>query len=422
MMRSRPSRFGWVLVLVLVLWAALVPVAQAQEPRYRYVSVDQLELPPGFDFFSSAAINNSGRVYGTAFGCTPDFVSCYFKPAVYANGTLTVSSIPQSGFVGSANEGGTMGGSVEIDPLNFFFQAALFRGNSVELIPFQQGEIFSDVIALNDSGMALVSSFDADFINQTLVLYQNGRTTPLNFGPTVTNPFFLHLNNQGIISGTTFVSGAGFRGFRFDTRTGQTTLLDPLSTDPHAWALDINNRGDTLGYSFVFGAIERIGVWDRNGVFQPYFVEGTQQFPTISNELRFNDNNQIVITDVSSPASEQGNSYLVPKPGVRLNLADLVENLPDGAKLNRINDINNFGDMIGFGFQGEFLLQRTNLAGSAFSAPHRLFPGLESGRQAARAAFAAKLSRQIAPRSQPLKSDGGALPPSSIGDLLMRRR
>ena len=49
----------------------------------------------------------------------------------------------------------------------------------------------------------------------------------------------------------------------------------------------------------------------------------------------------IVIT-----GTNDNNSYLVPKPGVRLNLADLVENLPLGSSLGAIAGINNHGDMI----------------------------------------------------------------------------
>jgi uncharacterized membrane protein len=103
--------------------------------------------------------------------------------------------------------------------------------------------------------MALVTSYDASF-QPTYVLYKNGQTTALDFGPTVTSPSSLHINNQGTISGTTDASGNG-RGFRFDTSPGETTRLDPLPTEPDAWALGINNCGHVLGYSFVFGGIER---------------------------------------------------------------------------------------------------------------------------------------------------------------------
>jgi hypothetical protein len=350
MLYFHPRRFGWVLVLVLGLWVVTV---QAQAFRYRCVSLDQVEPPSGFTFFGAAAIQNSGRLYGNV--CDDSGLECYV--AFYKDGTVTVLPSPVF-FVFVVNERGTVGGFVPIDFENGLIQAALFHGDAVELIPPQPGEVSSDVFALNDSGTALVESFD-DSGEVTYLLYHQGRTTTLDFGPSVINPSANAINNQGIISGTQGSSAFdSATGFRFNPRTDQTTLLYPLSTEPLAWGLDINNRGNVLGYSFVSNGLERIGVWNRKGKFKTYFVEGIPEFPTISNRLLFNDNNLIIITNVSSPASERGNSYLVPKPGVRLNVADLVENLPEGQDLRFMVDINNNGSMIGFGSQGNFLLER----------------------------------------------------------------
>jgi hypothetical protein len=351
MLRVHPSRVGWVLALTLGLWAML---AQGEEFRYRYVSFDQVELPSGFTVFSPTGLQDSGRVYGTVCDdlCNDPHI------AFYADGAVTV--LQSAGFAGVVNTGGTVGGSVLVDPQNFIVQAALFRGEEVELIPPQPGEVVSFVIALNDPGTALVESDDASG-NPTYVLYEKGQTTVLDFGPTVTNPQFRSvvsvggfINNKGIIAGLTAGPTGnifdGARGFRFDPRTGEAELLDPVSPDTLAWGLGINTRGNVLGYSFVLGVPyhERIGVWDLNGDFKTYFVE------TISSSaLVFNDNNLIVIS-----LAPDGNSYLVPKPGVRLNLADLVENLPSGQNLRHIFDLNNHGDMLGSGDHGSFLLQR----------------------------------------------------------------
>jgi hypothetical protein len=354
------------LALILGLTAALPASAipgqsssKGDEFHYRYVSLDDAcrGTDPATTFFFPIALVNSGRIYGQLYTC--DDVSCLVQVAVCAQGTLTAL---QTGNAYAANNEGTVGGSVLIDPVNYIEQAALFRGDQVELIPPQPGEYTSFVTALNDSGMALVTSYDAAY-QPTFVLYKNGGSTPLDFGPTVTSADFLHINNQGIISGTTAVLSPSFsyRGFRFDPRSGAATPLNPLPTEPHAWGVGINNRGNVLGWSFVFGALERIGVWDRSGNFKTYFVEGTPEFPTVSNTLVFNENNLIVISRVSSPASEQyKNSYLVPEPGVRLNLADLVENLPLGRNLSEIFGVNDHGDMIGSDFfWGFFLLERT---------------------------------------------------------------
>lgn len=252
MLCFHPSRFGWILVLVLGLWA-MVAQAQAQEYRYHYVSLDQVELPPGFAFFYPNAIQDSGRVYGTV--CDNSFIDC--RIAVYARGSVTVL---QTGQALAVNAGGTVGGFVMVDPQNFILQAALFPKNKeVEVIPPQPGEVMSLVIALNDPGTALVQSVQSfDDWESTYALYSHGQITPIDFGPTITNPSFISsvtsgrfINNEGILAGTEgsdlFVDA---RGFRFDPRTGEVVLLEPVPPDTLAWGLGINNRGDVLGYSF----------------------------------------------------------------------------------------------------------------------------------------------------------------------------
>jgi hypothetical protein len=335
------------------------PGSKEEEFHYRYVSLDSAcpVSDPSLSFFDPVAIVNGGQIYGNLYTCND--VTCLtslIQVAICAHETLTAL---QAGLVHAANNEGTVGGSVLIDPVNYIEQAALFHGDQVELIPPQPGEYTSFVTALNASGMALVTSYDASY-QPTFVLYKNGRSTRLDVLSTFTQPDFLKINNQGIISGTDL--GVG-RGFRVDTRTGETTQLNPLPTETYAWAVGINNRGDVLGWSFKYGSmgmpyIERIGVWNRKGEFATYVVEGCN-----SSRLVFNDDNLIVITDVRYPPAEAGNSYLVPKPGVRLNLADLVENLPAQQIPSYILDINNHGDMIGysernFTIQDVFLLER----------------------------------------------------------------
>jgi hypothetical protein len=269
MLHFHPTQWcGWVLALTLGLWAVL---AQGEEFRYRYVSLND-KAPPGFVFFlDGLTINDSGQVPGTVF-C--DNVSCFGSyVAIYKDGAVTVLQ-PGNGS-GLINAGGTIGGRP--DPHNLT-QTALFHGNQVELVPPQPGAVYSFIIALNDPGTALVFSQDIN-ANPTYVLYKNGQTTVLDFGPTVTNPYFYYIfgegrrmNNQGIIAGLTSRAGNRFdgaRGFRFDPRTGEAELLDPVSPDTLAWGLSINTRGDVLGYSFCSlcpnGYHERIGVWARLG-------------------------------------------------------------------------------------------------------------------------------------------------------------
>ena len=74
MLRFHPSRFIWVLALMLGMWMA---GSQAQEYRYQYVSLSSL-LPEGYGCFVSSGITNGGRVYGTTYFPSPPSFLCDF--------------------------------------------------------------------------------------------------------------------------------------------------------------------------------------------------------------------------------------------------------------------------------------------------------------------------------------------------------
>jgi hypothetical protein len=78
--------------------------------------------------------------------------------------------------------------------------------------------------------------------------------------------------------------------------------------------------------------------------FTTYFVEGTPDFPTVSNLLLWNEPGLIVITRPSCRTDL--NSYVVPAPGVRVKLADISDTLPAWTLMN---DINERGDILGAG-------------------------------------------------------------------------
>jgi hypothetical protein len=324
----------------------------AQTPHYRYVSLDQIALPTGFTVFFPGAVQDSGRLYGEI--C--DTALCNVNEFVYVqDGKMTVLlPVPPESFLDAVNTHGTLGASILVDPVNGIFQAALIQGGSIKLIPPQPGEIAGLVIALNDNDTALVQSFTTSGI--VYVLYHDGTVTPINFGLPL--GFLVGMNANGIIAGTegqSFFNGG--RGFRFDTRNSNAMILDPFAGDPteiNSSAQGIDQAGNVLGYSFTGSRPyhERIGIWGSNGVFYTYFVESID-----TGHLLFNENHLIVITAVEA----SNVSYLVPQPGVRLNLADLVVNLPVGQDLAAIYGLNNHGDILGSSSTGaNFLLQRLN--------------------------------------------------------------
>jgi hypothetical protein len=346
-------------------------------PRYHYVNLDAA-VPKGFAFFDAAEVIDDGKVFGTAYRCSPG--GCLSYVAVKAGKVIKVF---HQGFANDANNNGVVAGGVTTNTTSrqTSGQAALFRGSAVQRIPRLPGEFYSFAEQLTNTGIALIGSYDAGFNNFTPYLRRpSGAVTPL----TPYNAFFLNVNDEGVVSGTTFVSDLGASRALRVRPPGTATLLEPLPTEPEAWGLGINSRGDVLGYSFVFGSTERIGFW-RGTTFHTRFVEGTPEFPTVSNFLLWNDRGLIVVT-----ATNDGNSYLVPAKDVRLNLADLVDRpLPP---FTSIVGVNNRGDLVGFGAQQpfqtdeSFLLVRDDEAAVAARVPYA--PAAPAARAARRAAMA----------------------------------
>ena len=316
---------------------------------YRYVSLDDT-TPPGFLFVDYFAVTTGRSVYGNAQACD---ITCDSSLVVYRNGKTTVL---HEGNGYAANETGVVGGSIVTDPDTHIEQAALFHGTNVQLIPRLPNEQSSRVLKLSDTGIALVESVDATG-RTSFYLLMFGRTVPLNLGTV--QPRDLDVSNTGLVSGTTGGISNNDRAFRFRPPSGPQQILDPLPTEPLSWGQAINTRGDVLGYSFVSGGRERIGYW-RDTTFVTSFVQGTPQYPTISNQLLWNEVGLIVITRTNDLKS-----YIVPKPGIRLNLADLTAGpLPLWTEMR---DVNNLGDVLGVGGPARgfadhsFLLERSGI-------------------------------------------------------------
>ncbi|MDF3886295.1 hypothetical protein [Cupriavidus basilensis] len=320
---------------------SLTQVSPTSAP-YHFVDYGNV-LPPTFLFFEPAGLTFDGRQFGTGWELLPDGVTLVVHVTVLDNSKATFL---REGYAKVVNRFGTAAGSMVLDMQAFIEQAAIFRGHAVELIPRQSGEVTSSAIAINDLGDVIVDSLDGSNVHH-LVLYRDGKSRPLPVNHDLNNVFLVRINNTGsmILTDVT-VSGQG-RAYRIDIRTLKETVLPPQPTEAQSYAVRINDFGDVLGYSFGPGA-ERIGIWRANGEFKTYFLEGNAQFPTISNNLHFNLRGTILISEVGLPAAEVGAVYVVPQPGQRLNLADLVRDMPsDRGALGRITGFNDKGDISG---------------------------------------------------------------------------
>ena len=334
-----------------VVWCA-VGAANAggqQGFRYHYVSLDAA-VPNGYyPLFDLPSITDSGRVYGTIYGVDPGtFASAV---AVYDHGTV---SIVHEGFAGTANNRGVAGGGVPFDPVLGSTQAALFVGSRVKLVPPVNGAFLQFVRLLTDSGIAFIEWYPEDFSTVSHYLLTRARVTPLDFGPDSADLF--DINDRGVISGTSF-RASGNRAFRYYPSSGAMAVLEPRSTERASSGQAINSRGDVLGYSLNSSPPDRqraIGVW-RGTTFQTYFVEDTPDVPSRSSHLEWNERGLIVSSQSLNNLGSDLNSYLHPRPGLRLKLADLVV---DGVlpAWTIIMDLNSNGDMVGSGGSSPFVI------------------------------------------------------------------
>jgi len=307
----------------------------ARELSYR--QVDVTAGPVGFNGWSPAGVSDKGEVYGLGFTCDEFYYNCQFD-LIKRRTDGTFATVRENFSPSEVNGNGDVGGCTVDDNATLFGQAAIVRANGqLDLIPKLPGEVTSCVNQLSDNRAVVVTSFDSAYTATTYVLDRN-RNTPFTGGAAAIRD----LNDDGQLAGISTADVDAQRAFRFDSRTETTTILDPVSPDPHSWGMAINKHGEVLGYSFIFSATERIGKWTRNNEFQTLFVEGTPELPTVSNNLMWNEDGLIVVSQTTDL-----NTYLIPAPGVRVNLQDLVGNATVPTTLIGL-DINKGGDFVAF--------------------------------------------------------------------------
>ena len=316
--------------------------------KLSYQPVDITAPPPGFLDWFPLGLSDKADVYGQGIRC--DDVTGVCNIDLVKRQTTGQFEVLRTDFaVNSVNGKGDAGGCIITDSVQLIGQAAVFDAHGkLEVYPRLADEFTSCVSKISESGLVIVTSFNLTY-DQTTYIVDKGRTT------FITPPGSIEdVNDRGQIAGIVFSDPEANRAYRFDSATQTTAILDPVSPDPQSWGQAINRHGEVLGYSFVFSGVERIGKWNRRNEFETSFVEGTPEFPTVSNRLIWNEDGLIVISFTTD-----GNTYLVPQPGVRLNLADLLGGATVSGRLIAL-EINKGGDFIAQSFEDFriFLLRR----------------------------------------------------------------
>jgi hypothetical protein len=298
--------------------------------------VDITAGPENVDGWFPRGLSAQGEAIGQAFDCNEDFTVCSQSVLKReSDGRFTV--LAENFFANDVNSRGDAGGCT-FDPVTFLGQAGIVRVNgALELIPPLPGEMSSCVSKLSDSGVAFVTSTDPNFVASVYV-FDHGKIRPF----PVLNVTVEDINDRAQVAGTQG-DPPDNRAYRFDARTQTTTILQPVPPDPVSFGLAINRQGEVLGFSFDFdGIVQRTGKWNRRNEFETSLIggSGNPAFPTIINSVTWNEQGLIVAS-----ATSDGNTYLIPSPGVRLNLADLVKNGPAPSPL-QVLAVNDHADLV----------------------------------------------------------------------------
>jgi hypothetical protein len=153
------------------------------------------------------------------------------------------------------------------------------------------------------------------------------------------------VNDRAELAGTFAADGAaGQRAFRYDARTGERAPLAGMDCDLTTRAFGIDQQGNVLGYSFSAGSEEHIGIWNEANAFSTLFTEGTAEFPTRSSQLTWNEDGLVFVSRTTDERT-----YLIPKPGVRIDLATLVDTCNAPGRLVVLS-VNERGDFLAFSF------------------------------------------------------------------------
>jgi hypothetical protein len=329
------ARLRWVRALLVMSAGLFAASVQGQEYRYHYVSLTNIQLPAGFTYYMPTALDDRGRVYGMVF----DENSSNAHIAVYQDGALQVR---QSGYAYTSNAHGTLGGYI-IDAETGSMRAALFRGEETLLIPGIESERWSMVVSVNDAGAAIVNSDPSDKNINRYRLYYRGRFVFTYQLPTDSDcSGCWKVNNFGVVAALVFDPDAEDHiALRFRPPYRFPRTLEPLAGSAHGGPFGITDAGSIAGSMyFPDDSSWSYGLWDRWGRYTNYY-HGLSYNP------KMNSAGLIVL---SGNYESDRNSYIVPRPGERLNVMELLDN-PEQVEgpLDDITAVNRRGDMVGRG-------------------------------------------------------------------------
>jgi probable HAF family extracellular repeat protein len=294
------------------------------------VAITDLQLLPGGFFSSARAINDTGKIVGTANDSTGALYT-----VEWVNGQ--VASIPGLGPAAlsvptDVNDSGEIAGYYALggQRLGIYWDAQ----NNPFLLPALPGgtTAFTDVSAINNSGFIVGRSAQGppNFFGHAVIWLGNTFQTDLGFAGSGTYSEALDINDSGVIVGVAGFSSTVTHAFRW--QSGQYTDLGSWpGAGPYSKAYGINNAGTIVGLNSNVAS-----VWKNGAVSALPMPPGISAFtPAID----INDAGDIIATGSKGYPIEVGVLW---RNGQPIDLGTLP-----GGTISRAYRINEAGEIVG---------------------------------------------------------------------------
>jgi hypothetical protein len=303
--------------------------------KYSYTNLNE-KVPSGFlPIFITTSVSDTGKVTGLLQEDTPEPIVWV---GAYANGVVT--PIAQGFVTSTSTDGNYSGGGVPIE--TGFLQAAIYRGANVELVPKATGQFNSQIVAINNFGVAVLQTDYPD--RSTFELYFRGTRIPIAPGPLV-SALALGINNFGQVAGVGLLKNGDVRAFRYDPATTRVTLLAPAAKDAASIINQVDrpiaDTGVVGGYS-VTGNAQKVGVWGPGNQFNTFYdaPNASSDVSTVS----LNNLGQVMVSNIRG--ADLAKTFFFPVKGISIDVDDLTDTGADGA-LRYTVSVNVLGWMVG---------------------------------------------------------------------------
>jgi hypothetical protein len=303
--------------------------------KYNYTNLDT-KVPSGFfPIFYATSVADTGRVTGLLVEDSPDATVWV---GAYANGIIT--PLVQGYLFATSSDGNYSGGGVLTE--TGFYQASIYHGTNVELVPSVTDQVSSQIIAINNFGVAILQTDYSD--RSTFEIYFRGKRTPIAPGPIV-NGGINGINNFGQIAGAGFLQNNDLRAFRYDPSNSRVTLLPPAPKDKSSviGGVDraIADTGVIGGYSNT-GNAQKVGIWGPGNQFSTFYdaAAAGSYVGTIS----LNNLGQVMVSSIGG--SDFGKTFFFPMKGLTIDVDNLTDSGADGV-LRWTVSVNVLGAMVG---------------------------------------------------------------------------